>query len=96
MKQGDSYTGYASLRFFLNAVPENEGDLFLNFQVKAISEYTVNGQVHKDAEDFTNHKLRLQNANLKAGWNTVSLKYFQLYSDQQVGLHSYIDKQDNR
>ena len=43
VREGDSYTGYASVKFFLKAVPENEGDLFLNFQAKAVSQYTVNG-----------------------------------------------------
>jgi len=64
VQEGDYYTGYASIKFFLNSIPETEGDLFLNFQVRAISEYTVNGHAAKEAADFTNHHLRLQNSNL--------------------------------
>ena len=29
------------------------------------------------------------------GWNTVSLRYLNLYNTNRVGLHSYVDSSDN-
>lgn len=32
---------------------------------------------------------------VKEGWNVITLKYFTAYSKVRIGLHQFIDAQDN-
>jgi aminopeptidase N len=96
VRAGDYYIGNASIKFYIDAIPENMEELFLNCQVRAITDLTVNGHSNTDADSYKDHKIHLKADQLKAGWNSVEMKYFQIYSKLQVGLHTYTDSQDQK
>ena len=65
----------------------------MNYQGRAVSEFKINGKEQGDGS-YNEWKLYLPNEDLKQGWNEVTVNFFQAYSKIQVGLHTYIDSQD--
>mmetsp|Transcript_23445 Transcript_23445/g.36115 ORF Transcript_23445/g.36115 Transcript_23445/m.36115 type:complete len:277 (-) Transcript_23445:1742-2572(-) len=75
-------------------MPEKETPLFLNFNAIAISELAINEDPKQEGHYFTEQKIHLLPADLKLGWNVISLKYFNAYQTNRVGLHTFIDSSD--
>ena len=87
LKKGDNYLGQAEINFYLEALPVNNEELFLNCNALAVSELTINEDPKTDGRYFNGQKIRLEIADMKQGWNIVSLKYFTPYQKNRTGLH---------
>lgn len=92
IKKGKHYLGQAVIKFYSKTIPA-DGELFLDFQAIAISELAINGKLVSDC--FADQRIKLQSPHVVVGWNTVSLRYLNLYNTNRVGLHSYVDPSDN-
>ena len=68
-------------------MPDNDDDLFLNSNAMAVSELTINEDPKLEQKYFSGQKIRLEMADLKQGWNVVSMKYFTPYQKNRTGLH---------
>jgi len=79
LKKGDFYLGQAEINFYLERMPDNNDELFLNSNALAVSELTINEDQKDDQRYFEGQKIRLEMADLKEGWNVVSMKYFTPY-----------------
>ena len=42
LKKGDAYFGQAEINFYLERLPENDEELFINSNALAIAELTIN------------------------------------------------------
>ena len=60
-------------------MPENDEQLFLNFNALAVSELSINEDPKLEGKYYSGQKIRMEIADLKQGWNVVSLKYFNAY-----------------
>lgn len=70
-----------------------DGELWLDFQAIAVSDLLINAKPVSDC--YADQRIKLQSPNVVLGWNTVSLRYLNLYNTNRVGLHSYVDSSDN-
>ena len=52
LSHGDYYLGQAVVRFYLEQMPANDDDLFLNFQALAVSNLTINEHSITGAQGF--------------------------------------------
>ena len=68
-------------------MPENDTELFLDSNAMALSELKINGQGKTDNKYFQKNRICLLAAEVKEGWNEVSMKYFAPYTKTQTGLH---------
>lgn len=85
--------GKAVINFYLKKLP-NEGELFLDFQGVAISDLAINDKKLSGSSLFSDQRIKLESPNIAIGWNTVLLRYFNIYNTNRVGLHSYVDASD--
>lgn len=79
LNKGSNYLGQAEINFYLETLPENDEELFLNSMAMAVCDLTINEELRTDAKYFTGQKIRLELKDLKQGWNVVSLRYFSPY-----------------
>lgn len=79
LKKGNDYLGQAEINFYLEKLPANNDELFINSMALAVSELTINEESKTDSKYFTGQKIRLELTDLKQGWNVVCLKYFTPY-----------------
>ena len=56
----------------------------------------INDKPYNNKEAFQGQKIPLEKETVVAGWNTVILKYMRPYNKNQVGLHTFIDGNDNQ
>jgi hypothetical protein len=91
LKKGDYYIGQAEIKFYLNEVPQNDDELFLQSQAMAVSNLTINTHVIGQHSGFENQMIKLRPHDVKKGWNTVKMRYFTPYNKNRVGLHTFID-----
>lgn len=91
LKKGDNYLGQAEINFYLEQMPANDDELYLNSNALAISELTINEDQKDNQRYFEGQRIRLERADLKQGWNIVSMKYFTPYQKNRTGLHTFID-----
>jgi hypothetical protein len=93
LNHGEYYVGQADIRFYLEKLPENDTELFLNSQALAIADLTINGADSQNQEaSFSNHVIPLRPGQVELGWNKVTLRYFTPYNKNRVGLHSFTDQ----
>lgn len=96
LNHGSHYLGQAEVKFYLEQLPQNDQELFLNSQALAITDLKINGNEVTGEAAFSNHVIPLRPAHVKLGWNKVTLRYFTPYNNNRVGLHSFIDQQDQK
>lgn len=94
LKKGDNFLGQAEINFYLEQMPVNNEELFINSQALAVSELTINEDQKTNSKYFNGQKIRLEIADLRQGWNVVSLKYYTPYMKNRTGLHQFIDTAD--
>ena len=95
LKKGDNFLGQAEINFYIEHMPENDTELFLNSMALSVSELTINEDLKVDPKYFHGQRIRLERADLRQGWNVVSMKYYTPYMKNRVGLHQFIDSSDN-
>lgn len=76
-------------------MPDNDHELFIDANLLAISELIINEQLKVDTRYFNRNRIKLYREDVKEGWNVISMKYFTPYSKVRVGMHQFIDAQDN-
>ena len=65
LKKGDYYFGQAEINFYLETMPENDEELFINSNALAVSELTINEDPKLEQKYFQGQKIRLEMADLK-------------------------------
>ena len=91
LNHGNYYLGQAEIKFYVEQLPTNDEELFLDSSALAIANLNINDHHITEQEGFQKHVIPLRVAHVKMGWNKVSLKYFTPYNNNRVGLHSFID-----
>ena len=92
LKKGESYDGDVTATFSLERVTPN---LFFDFAGTTIHEIIINGttvQALDGYESLRNQRyLRLPEENLKVGKNEVRIRFANLYANDGLGIHSFVD-----
>lgn len=96
LRKGDHYLGQADVKFYLEKLPANDTDIFLNSHALAVAYLRVNGHHLTDPTYFDHQVIALHVQHLQVGWNQVTLRYLTPYNTIRVGLHSFIDQQDKK
>ena len=86
--------GKAVVNFYLKEMPK-DGELWLDFQAIGISDLTINDKKVSGTSNYSDQRIKLNESSLSLGWNTVTVKYINLYNTNSVGLHTYTDLSDN-
>jgi aminopeptidase N len=90
--KGDSFDGYLTLNFELQTV---SSDLFLDYAGTAVHEVSVNGTKVETTDKYESIRdrrfLKVPVDNLKQGANEVRVRYSNLYANDGLGLHSFVD-----
>ena len=94
LKKGDNYLGQAEINFYLEKLPANDEDLFLNCRAMALNCLTINDDLKTDPKYFKDQKIRLYPKDMQLGWNVVAMSYFTPYQTNRTGLHQFIDTAD--
>lgn len=61
-----------------------------------MTDLKVNDHSLTEQSDFNNHQIPLRQGHVKLGWNKVILRYLTPYNNNRVGMHSFIDQQDQK
>ena len=80
LNHGDNYLGQAEIKFYIEQLPTNDGDLFLNSHALAVAELKVNDVHITEQSGFSSQIIPLLPSMVKKGWNKVTLKYFTPYN----------------
>jgi hypothetical protein len=65
LKKGDFYLGQAEISFYLERMPDNDDELFLNSNTMAVSELSINEDPKLEQKYFCGQKLRLEIVDLR-------------------------------
>jgi len=90
----DGFKGQITTNFKLNSEEFKDGDLFLDFQGKAIADFKINGK-YVDCR-YEDQRVYFPKDHLKVGKNEVSLKFKNTYVTNSAGLHWFQDPTDDR
>ena len=92
LKKGDTFEGYVTIKFHLQ---KTSPDLFLDFAGTTIHEVVINGTKLVTTDNYESQRdrrfLKLPENNLKLGQNEVQIRYANLYANDGLGLHSFVD-----
>jgi len=98
IKKGDSYEGDVTVTFHLQQVNSN---LFFDFAGTTIHEIIINGNTIQTTDGYESLRqqeryLRLPEENLKIGENTIRVRYANVYANDGLGLHSFVDTDERQ
>ncbi len=92
LNHGDHYLGQAEIRFYVEQLPSDDNELFLDCAALAVADLKINNHHATEQSAFNKHVIQLKATQLKKGWNKVTLRYLTPYNNNRVGLHSFIDQ----
>eukprot|EP00826_Nyctotherus_ovalis_P036900 TRINITY_DN3317_c0_g1_i10.p1 TRINITY_DN3317_c0_g1~~TRINITY_DN3317_c0_g1_i10.p1 ORF type:complete len:912 (-),score=327.19 TRINITY_DN3317_c0_g1_i10:142-2877(-) len=91
LHKGTEYLGYLTASFDLSQANDK---LFLDFHGKEVMSCSVNDATVPPKEIFCRRRVKIPGKSLKAGRNTVSLAFRNLYATDGNGLHHFVDPED--
>ena len=93
LPRGEYFGGQVTVNFKLS---DSKQDLFLDFRGIKIGQLLINGQAPAGKDLFRDHHIHLPAELLKCdAENEVTLFILTKYRKDGMGLHTFIDKQDN-
>jgi len=90
--KGETFEGFLEATFDLQTI---SSDLFFDYAGTTIHEISINGTKLATNDNYESIRdrrfLLLPQENLKKGMNEVRIRYSNLYSNDGMGLHSFVD-----
>jgi len=90
--KGETFEGHLTAQFDLKTV---SSDFFFDYAGLSVHEITINGTKLETSDSYESIRdrrfLKLPLDNLKQGKNEVKIRYSTLYSNDGMGLHSFVD-----
>jgi len=97
MKKGDSYEGSVHIEVQLQKA---DSDLFIDYAGTVIKEVDVNGTKLPTTDNYESQRnlrfLTLPKDTLKEGKNDIKISFANVYTNDRVGLHSFVDTDGNQ
>ena len=93
MPKGSHFFGAVKVMFDLSSIQES--DLWLDFRGLKIANLTINQTPQSNSTLFRDHHIHLPASSLTLGANTVTCHFLTKYRTDTLGLHSFLDKEDN-
>lgn len=89
------FHGQVEVNFNLSDESSKSDNIFIDYKGDKVLKLIVNGKQLTEGEPFREHRIYFPKDLLQEGKNTVVIRFVSKYVRDCMGMHYFVDKEDN-